>query len=104
MDLVIVLTGVLDQWVIPVLIDGNGSSWMDERVVNGLRLLRVFRVLRLLKLLRVVMTASFAWTDAPWFQTLMAVVIAFNAVLMGLETDIVSADWWWIEQALLIIY
>merc|ERR1719191_1097125 len=80
------------------------DSSFQEDFTNLIRFLRVFRVLRLMKLFRLVLTVDLSWTEAPWFQTLMGIVIAFNAVIMGLETDIHSESWWYVEQTLLIIY
>lgn len=44
------------------------------------------------------------WAESGWFQTLGAVVITFNAVLLGLETDIESPLWWYLEQLLLLFF
>lgn len=38
------------------------------------------------------------------FQTVVAVVIVANAIIIGLETDIHTPLWYWIEQTLLIFF
>mgnify|MGYP002803965160 FL=1 len=42
--------------------------------------------------------------EAAWFQGLGAAVIAMNAVVMGLETEIHSGIWWWLEQGFLLFF
>eukprot|EP00811_Abedinium_folium_P009261 NODE_1855_length_2352_cov_19.112809.p1 GENE.NODE_1855_length_2352_cov_19.112809~~NODE_1855_length_2352_cov_19.112809.p1 ORF type:complete len:565 (-),score=179.35 NODE_1855_length_2352_cov_19.112809:541-2235(-) len=44
------------------------------------------------------------FVEDRWFQSLVACVICANAVLIGLETDLKSPNWWWAEQALLAFF
>lgn len=45
-----------------------------------------------------------AWVESWWFQGLCGLIICANAVIIGLETDIESPAWFWIEQLLLVYF
>jgi len=49
-------------------------------------------------------TGILAIPSSTWFQTVTALAIFLNAVVIGLETDITSVYWWWLEQALLVFF
>lgn len=100
MDTGIVIAGTVDSWVLPALHVTRSSG----AVYVMLRGLRVFRLLRIVRLLRMIWTTDFKWTESAWFQTLVGVVIALNAVIMGLETDYDSKIWSAVEQVLLAFY
>eukprot|EP00746_Dinoflagellata_sp_MGD_P136301 gnl/MRDRNA2_/MRDRNA2_70253_c0_seq1.p1 gnl/MRDRNA2_/MRDRNA2_70253_c0~~gnl/MRDRNA2_/MRDRNA2_70253_c0_seq1.p1 ORF type:complete len:679 (-),score=109.89 gnl/MRDRNA2_/MRDRNA2_70253_c0_seq1:18-1760(-) len=108
MDFIIVLAGVIDEWVMPtadVDVPSSGSNMVQaSRVIRILRILRIFRLLRIMKLAKLVKDADFSWTEATWFQSLVGVVIVSNAIVMGLETDLHSEVWWWVEQFFLTFY
>lgn len=102
LDLVIVVTGVVDMWVMKFLItSGSGST----SFLSYLRALRMARLARILKIIRVFLMSDLSWTDAPRFQSFIMGVIGFNAILIGLEADIPHYFlWYYVEQALLIIF
>eukprot|EP00928_Gymnodinium_smaydae_P058548 TRINITY_DN4173_c2_g3_i1.p1 TRINITY_DN4173_c2_g3~~TRINITY_DN4173_c2_g3_i1.p1 ORF type:complete len:642 (+),score=143.56 TRINITY_DN4173_c2_g3_i1:78-1928(+) len=50
------------------------------------------------------MQGPMAWVESTWFQMLSGLVIFANSVIIGLETDIDTPMWFWIEQALLIFF
>jgi hypothetical protein len=66
--------------------------------------LRVVRLLQLFKILKLLLQYDFTWADSAAFQSFIGGVIAFNSLLMGLETDIDWHGWFLIEQVLLGIY
>jgi hypothetical protein len=55
LDLSIVATGVVDQWIVPFVarLTGGTNTSMIHQVVRHLRLLRLFRIFRLLKLIKI---------------------------------------------------
>merc|ERR1719387_478812 len=69
-----------------------------------LSLLRLLRLVRVLKIVRVFLEIDLSWTEQPMFQSFIGGVIAFNALLMGLETDYDWSGFIYIEQVLLCIY
>lgn len=111
MDLLIVLSGVLDQWLKPLLklsglLDNKhhhhgGISTSGLRI---LRLLRLVRVVRVLKIVRIFLAADLSWTEAAWFQSFITGIIALNALTLGIELDVEWYAWAWIEQTMLVIY
>lgn len=42
--------------------------------------------------------------DSPFFGGLSGMVICTNALIIGLETDIVSSAWWWMDQFMLAFF
>lgn len=56
------------------------------------------------KAVKIAMSRDMSWTEAPAFQSFIGGVITFNAILMGLETDIEWPGWAPIEYALLFVY
>lgn len=108
MDFCIVISGVIEQWLMPLVnVDLPSSSdamVQGSRAIRILRILRIFRLLRIMKLARVLKDADFSWTESAWFQSLVGFIIVSNAVVMGLETDIKLGLWWWVEQFFLVFY
>mmetsp|Transcript_93210 Transcript_93210/g.301392 ORF Transcript_93210/g.301392 Transcript_93210/m.301392 type:complete len:669 (-) Transcript_93210:4-2010(-) len=105
LDTGIVLSGVLDQWVMPVVMSANpGGGGIDPSAVRLLRCLRLFRLLRALKLLKVFFKGEMAWTESTSFEVFMSSVIAANAVVMSLELDVAWAGWPWVENLFLAVY
>jgi len=98
LDLVVVTSGVVDQWIMPLLrISLNTRSLYEA--------LRLLRVLRVLKVVRIILEADLTWTEGTAFQTFIATVITFNTIIMGLEADYPHASmFFFIEQGLLLIY
>eukprot|EP00450_Noctiluca_scintillans_P019727 CAMPEP_0194527144 /NCGR_PEP_ID=MMETSP0253-20130528/63138_1 /TAXON_ID=2966 /ORGANISM="Noctiluca scintillans" /LENGTH=673 /DNA_ID=CAMNT_0039372037 /DNA_START=80 /DNA_END=2101 /DNA_ORIENTATION=+ len=113
LDLIIVVSGILDQWLYPAIsllsaghhqdhVANNYSSLM--RALRLLRLLRVLRILRVLKVLRFFLQSDLSWTEGPWFQSFISGMILLNALTLGLELDVPWAGWHFLEQAFLFVY
>ncbi|CAE7667566.1 OGT [Symbiodinium pilosum] len=98
LDLIVVGAGVLDQWLSPFL-PVDTASWS-----NLLGVIRLLRLTRVLKVVGFVLEWDLSWTDQPAFQSFIGGVIAFNALLMGFETDYEWGGWAVIENFLLCIY
>jgi len=73
LDLIIVISGVADQWIVPVydIIEGRAQG---ERFNAGglrvLRLLRLVRVVRVFKIVRIFMESDMHWTESPFISVL----------------------------------
>lgn len=100
LDFLIVILLGLDQWLFPLF----KQTEIDQAWVPILRIFRMTRFLRLFKLLRVIVYSDFSWAEEPWFQSVVAFMISFNAIVMGLETDIRSGLWMWVDHAMLIFF
>eukprot|EP00928_Gymnodinium_smaydae_P097970 TRINITY_DN9001_c0_g1_i1.p1 TRINITY_DN9001_c0_g1~~TRINITY_DN9001_c0_g1_i1.p1 ORF type:complete len:1051 (+),score=282.61 TRINITY_DN9001_c0_g1_i1:158-3310(+) len=105
MDLGIVVSGVLDQWLLPVFksMSSSGTEF-NASGLRALRVLRLFRIMRFLKIIRAFLGSDLSWTEGIWFQSFMSGVIAFNSLVMSLELDCEWSGWIWIENAFLVIY
>merc|ERR1740139_146225 len=86
---------------LPLLPAEMRRSQAVQVTFSTLRLLRLFRVF---KIIRVFVDTDLSWAEGPMFQSFIGCVIAFNSILMGLETDVEWAGWFYIEQVLLSIY
>jgi len=102
LDLLIVTSGIMDQWLMPLL--GSHGLGFSMSTLRVLRLLRLFRLARALKLLRVLFQQDLSWIEGQRFESFMMAVICVNAVLMWLELDYPCAAWFWVEHILLAIY
>lgn len=49
-------------------------------------------------------TGPLEFVESHRFQTVVAVVIVANAIIIGLETDIQTPMWYWVEQGLLVFF
>jgi len=49
-------------------------------------------------------TSSLAWVDSGVFQGISGIVICFNAILIGLETDLDLIIWFYVDQMLLCFF
>jgi len=105
LDLVIVATGAMEQWIVPIvqlLVGKHGIS--DFSPLKVLRLLRLFRIFRLLKVLRLFASYDMHWVEEQSFQTFMICIIAINSITMGLELDFDWNGWVVVEELFLVIY
>mmetsp|Transcript_123282 Transcript_123282/g.237693 ORF Transcript_123282/g.237693 Transcript_123282/m.237693 type:complete len:1132 (-) Transcript_123282:117-3512(-) len=100
LDIIVVVAGVLDQWLMPLLPVGKHSVYVS----NALKCLRLLRLLRVFKIVRIFLDIDLSWTEAPAFQSFIGVVIVINAMLMGMEIDIPWHGWFYFESFLLCIY
>lgn len=101
LDLIIVVSGIVDQWVLPLIGDHIRFSVSSLRCLRLLRLFRIFRALRLLKFL---LKSDFSWTEGRAFETFMMSVIVVNALVMWLELDFPWQGWGLTEHLLLTFY
>jgi len=113
-DVVIVCSGVLDQWVAPVIEEELLSSSSVATTANiksyeatwlpFFRSVRLMRLLRLIKLVRVFLHSDFRWTESSAFNSIVSAVITMNVIIMGLETDIEWPMWDSIENLMLLFF
>lgn len=102
MDLVIVVTGVFDMWIMRPMLGPNASS---ASCLSYLRALRLARLAKLLGYVYVFLMSDMSWTDGERFQSFIMGVIGFNAILIGLEADLPHFFlWFYIEHVLLCIF
>lgn len=100
LDLAIVLSGVVDQWLSPIFLGHRGGS-----ALATLRLLRLFRFLRFLKLVKAFLIADLDWLyESQRFDMFIASVIGVNGLIMSFQLDIEWAGWVWIDNFFLVIY
>jgi voltage-gated sodium channel len=100
LDLGVVLSGILDQWLTPILLGHSGTSSLSV-----LRFLRLFRFLRFLKLLKTFLVTDMDWImEHPYFDVFLASVIGINGVLISLQLDIEWVGWVWVDNVFLVIY
>jgi len=106
LDLFVVVVAVIDQWLLPTLSDvGLIHMSQGSKALALVRVLRLLRLLRLLKVLRSFLSVDTAWVEKTGFHTFMMLVIALNAITMGLEADIdCPLVWGWLEQVILGIF
>jgi len=98
LDVLIVLTGLVDQFVLPnIELTKNGKS-IAFLCFLLLRLLRIGKVINILG------KADLSWAESGWFQSLTGTIIGINSILLGMETDINWDGWKIIEQVLLCFY
>lgn len=108
LDLIIVVTGVMDMYLKPLLamfgmIHHKASS--GPSILSVLRMLRLARLARILKIVNVFLKSDLSWTEGDNFQSFIMGVIGFNSILMGFEAD--APDfflWFYVEQVLLLIF
>ncbi|CAE7245868.1 scn4ab, partial [Symbiodinium pilosum] len=101
LDVIIVISGLLEQLVLPSL---GSSGHLHLSGLRGLRLLRLARVARGLKLLRYLVQSDLSWTEHRAFESFMMGVIMLNAIVMWLELDYPIPAWKWLEHVLLVLY
>ncbi|CAK0895146.1 unnamed protein product, partial [Prorocentrum cordatum] len=92
MDMLIVVSGVTEQWVIPLLtFTGVPGVKLNLTMLRGLRFLRFLRVLRALKLVRVLVQGDFAWVHGSTYEIIGTVILGVNSLTMAVELD--NPDW-----------
>lgn len=107
LDLIIVVIGIFDQWVISSLMYfGVMGTMSGGGALNFIRVLRLLRLLRILKIVKSYLEIDLSWAEGDRFQFFVMVVIFFNSVIMSLEADLTNWAWlwYWIEQTLLCIF
>lgn len=108
LDLVIVVAGVAEMYVEPLLV---ATGLLSERgggnlpILNFLRGLRLMRLARILKLVKAFWTSDLSWTDGNYFHIFIMGVILLNSIVIGAETEVPNwSGWFFVEQAFLIIF
>lgn len=108
MDLIIVVTGVIDMYLKPLLVLCGAfpeNSAKGPSVLSFLRLLRLARLARILKIVKEFLNADMSWADGDAFQSFIMAVIGANSLIMGFEADMPDfAGWFYVEQLLLLIF
>lgn len=107
LDMIIVLSGVLDQWLMPVLrgvSKGGFALPFNPSALRLLRILRVTRMFRLCKALYLLTMMDLSWTDGRRFESFTTSVILINSVTMGLELDVEWQGFHWMNLVFLVIY
>eukprot|EP00930_Biecheleria_cincta_P055163 TRINITY_DN41514_c0_g1_i1.p1 TRINITY_DN41514_c0_g1~~TRINITY_DN41514_c0_g1_i1.p1 ORF type:complete len:941 (+),score=218.77 TRINITY_DN41514_c0_g1_i1:85-2907(+) len=105
LDTVIVFVGILDQWAEPLVLPHQDGSSGDNTAVQIIKMLRLARLARILKTVRAFMESDLSWTEGKHFQLFIMGTIAFNSVVMSLESDLPQfAIWFYVEQVLLTIF
>lgn len=84
LDLIIVISGMAEMWVLPLLTDQSDGAifW-----VTLLRSLRLLRLLRFLKLIKTFLVADTSWVIGERFQIIIMVLIILSTLFMGFECD-----------------
>lgn len=102
LDFFIVASGVIDQWLMPLVV---GSEHSGGSVLSCLRLLRLFRILRFLKILKAFLVSDLSWIgESKTFDLFMSSVVAFNGLTISFELDIPWSGWFWVDNCFLVIY
>jgi voltage-gated sodium channel len=108
LDLVVVVVGVVDQWLRPMvmpLISGSHSQSHSTSVLQFVRMLRMARLARVLKVVRLFFRSDFSWAEGSRFQLFIMSVIYFNSLLMSFEAEYPDFFlWFYVEQILLMIF
>lgn len=101
LDLGIVGSGIVDQWIMPLIGNASGGGTLAM-----LRLLRLFRILRFLKIIKAFLVADLSFiTDSKAFEMFMSAVIGVNALTIGAELDMKWwSGWFWVDNVFLVIY
>lgn len=106
MDLVIVVSGALEQWLMPLLtFTGLPGVKLNLTGMRALRFLRFLRVLRALKLVRVFVQGDFAWVQGNTYEIIGTVILGVNSLTMAVELDNPGYPWWtYLNGAFLAFY
>lgn len=106
LDLLIVIAGVFDQWVTPlVALGAGGNSSKSGNMVQIVKCLRIARLARILKTVHVFLESDLSWAEGNTFQLFIMGTIAANSLLMSFESDFPDFfGWFYVEQVLLVIF
>jgi len=106
LDLIIVVSGVMDQWAIPALEEFGYMDQENESVHQFLRGIRLFRLARVLKVIHTLWVADYEWTDGHRFAGFMMIVVGVNSVTIALQADLPVYEnvWYWFDRVFLVIY
>eukprot|EP00928_Gymnodinium_smaydae_P023849 TRINITY_DN19515_c0_g3_i1.p1 TRINITY_DN19515_c0_g3~~TRINITY_DN19515_c0_g3_i1.p1 ORF type:complete len:688 (+),score=206.52 TRINITY_DN19515_c0_g3_i1:272-2335(+) len=109
LDFIVVIIGVLDQWVKPLLMSevsgGSGAPSSSSTILQGVKMLRLARLFRVLKIVRFFFHMDLDWAEEDPFQIFIMGVIGFNSLMMSFEADYADlVIWYYLEQILLVIF
>lgn len=110
LDLIIVLVGILDQWVQPLFVSNSGDGGMhgtqhQSTAVQIVKMLRLARLARILKMAHSFMESDLSWAEGPRFQVFIMGTIGANSLIMSFESDFPDFwGWFYVEQVLLMIF
>lgn len=99
-DVAVVVSGIMDLWLKPLVFKDSGPSYLAY--------LQIFRAARLSKILYVLhdfFGGDLSWAETTKFQSFMMIVIFFNAIIIGFETDLPNfGGWYYVEQGLISLF
>jgi len=101
------VSGVVEQWVEPILmllIASHNNHTTIFSGLRGLRFLRLMRVARIMKVAKKFIYSDLSWTERPTFQWFITGVIILNTFTLSAELDIPWGGWFWMEHIMLAIY
>lgn len=99
LDVMIVLTGLLELGI-----EAAGAG-ENVKFLSWLRVLRLFRLARVGKIVLLLLTRDLSWASGARFQSFILGVIGFNCILMGFEIEFPRFEYWPVlENGLLVIY
>jgi len=106
-DLVVVLTGIADQWALPFCVDQ--ASVLDESNIESfapyLKYVRLLRIVRILQYIFSFLQSDLSWADDTRFQGFMMCVIGFNSITFALQADLPDlVQWSYVNGIFLAVY
>mmetsp|Transcript_55348 Transcript_55348/g.124368 ORF Transcript_55348/g.124368 Transcript_55348/m.124368 type:complete len:724 (-) Transcript_55348:81-2252(-) len=104
LDLIIVASGIADQWLLPLAFAESGIHGHSFGSLRALRLLRLMRMARILRAANRLWNSDLSWVEGHNFHMFIVIVIGLNALVFGLELDRPWEGWTWFENTFLIIY
>lgn len=105
LDLCIVVSGILDMYVQPLLVYAGVLHGRNPTFKKMSQLIRFLRLLRVLKLIHVFMDSDLAWIEQPPFQIFIMSVIGINSIVMGFETDMPDLSiWYYVDSLFLVVF
>jgi len=86
LDTVVVVTSIIEQWILPLFMDISGGGF------GFLRILRIFRFVRVLRIVGKINLIDLAENDL--FLAFMMAVIFLNCIVMGIQEDFPKWGCW----------
>jgi len=86
LDTIVVVTSIIEQWILPFFVDVGGGGF------GFLRILRIFRFFRVLRIVGKIKLIDLAEND--WFLAFMMAVIFLNCIVMGVQEDYPKLGCW----------
>ncbi|CAE8626638.1 unnamed protein product, partial [Polarella glacialis] len=100
LDLAIVASGLVEQFIIPLL---GGGIQFNASSLRALRLLRVFRIARAAKALKHTWNSNLSWAEGHAFEMFMMGVIS-GIIHCSTMLDYPVPAWAWLENIFLALY